>query len=47
MAPKLILPPRTPRLPLVLQRRSTEEYTPLPVRSAESSDCSAVAGRRA
>ncbi|HIB13508.1 MAG TPA: hypothetical protein EYO17_16585, partial [Dehalococcoidia bacterium] len=30
MAPKLILPPRTPRLPLVLQRRSTEEYTPLP-----------------
>jgi len=30
MAPKLVLPPRLPRLPLVLQRRSTEEYTPLP-----------------
>ena len=30
MAPKLSLPPRTPRLPLVLQRRSTDEYSPLP-----------------
>jgi hypothetical protein len=30
MAPKLQLPARTPRLPLVLQRRSTDEYTPLP-----------------
>lgn len=30
MAPKLKLPPRTPILPLVLQRRSTDEYTPLP-----------------
>ena len=29
MAPKLKLPPRPPRLPLVLQRRSTDEYTPL------------------
>ena len=30
MALKLGLPPRSPRLPLVLQRRSTDEYTPLP-----------------
>ena len=30
MAPKLALPPTPPRLPLVLQRRSSEEYTPLP-----------------
>ena len=30
MAPKLLLPPRTPELPLVLQRRSTDEYLPLP-----------------
>ena len=30
MTPKLLLPPRSPRLPLVLQRRSTDEYTPLP-----------------
>ncbi len=30
MAPKLSLPPRTPRLPLILQRRSTDEYSPLP-----------------
>ena len=30
MAPKLQLPPRPPRLPLILQRRSTDEYTPLP-----------------
>src|SRR5712691_2908535 len=30
MAPKLQLPSRPPRLPLILQRRSTDEYTPLP-----------------
>jgi len=30
MAPKLRLPPRPPRLPLILQRRSTDEYEPLP-----------------
>jgi hypothetical protein len=30
MAPKLQLPPHPPRLPLILQRRSTDEYTPLP-----------------
>ena len=30
MALKLTLPPRPPKLPLILQRRSTDEYTPLP-----------------
>ena len=30
MAATLKLPPRAPRLPLVLQRRSTDEYSPLP-----------------
>jgi len=30
MAPKLALPPTPPRLPLVLQQRSSEEYKPLP-----------------
>ena len=30
MAPKLKVPRRTPRLPLALQRRSTDEYVPLP-----------------
>ena len=30
MGPRLSLPSRTPRLPLVLQRRSTDEYSPLP-----------------
>jgi len=30
MAPKLLLPPRPPVLPLPLQRRSTDEYMPLP-----------------
>ena len=30
MPSKLLLPPRAPRLPLPLQRRSTDEYTPLP-----------------
>ena len=30
MAVNLKLPPRAPRLPLVLQRRSTDEYLPLP-----------------
>ena len=30
MASKLLLPPRAPRLPLPLQRRSTDEYKPLP-----------------
>jgi len=30
MAPKFLLPPRAPKLPLPLQRRSSDEYTPLP-----------------
>jgi predicted TIM-barrel fold metal-dependent hydrolase len=30
MPSKLLLPPRAPRLPLPLQRRSSDEYTPLP-----------------
>ena len=30
MAPQLLLPPGPPRLPLVLQRRSNDEYTPQP-----------------
>ncbi len=30
MAPKLSLPPNPPSLPLILQKRSSEEYSPLP-----------------
>ena len=30
MPSKLLLPPRAPRLPLPLQRRSSDECTPLP-----------------